>query len=385
MKFVSRHGSVSAGSVRKIFKDNFNRSDNAGSLGQSSDGSMWSLIRGAFSISTNKAMSSDAASSYPIATVDMNTQNVSISIKGATQGTTAALWVTDSGNWFGVGVDQTTVSASTLSAGERALIGCNCGTCEVPGNCASPSYPCSSPSYPCGSPSYPCGSPSYPCGSPSYPCASWSYTCNVVGNRYCKSSWYRCANYAYNCNAYNKSGYCKSSWYRCAAYAYNCNAYNAGNCNNSSTYNCSGGYYYACGGYYYACGGYYYACGGYFYQCDGGVYYYACGGNNSSTFTECSCQTCYPQYVRFIQSVSNTVTQLASWMVSSVIQSFKVVTSGTSVTTTPYSDTSLATQIGSGLTHTPTGIAINARYGIMIKPSSYNQGNSIEEITIESI
>jgi hypothetical protein len=368
MKFVNIIPSVSR---RKIFKDTFDRANTTGSLGASSDGSLWSAIRGTFTVSTNKAVSVDAASSYPAATVDMNTQNVSISIKGSTQGSTAALWVTDSGNWFGVGVDQTMVSAATLSAGERALISCNCGTCEVAGNCASPSYPCSSPSYPCGS-------PSYPCGSPSYPCASWSYNCNVTGNRYCKADWYRCANYAYNCNAYNKSGYCKSSWYRCAAYAYNCNAYNAGNCNNSSTYNCTGGYYYACGGYYYACGGY-------FYQCDGGVYYYACGGNNAVTFTECNCQTCYPQYVRFIQSVSNTVTQLASWMVASVIQSFKVVTSGTSVTITPYSDTSLATQIGSNLTHTATGIAINARYGIMVKPSSYNQGNSIEEITIESL
>lgn len=375
MKFVNIIPSVSR---RKTFKDTFNRANTAGSLGESSDGSLWSAIRGTFTVSTNKAVSVDAASSYPAATVDMNTQNVSISIKGATQGTTAALWVTDSGNWFGVGIDQTQVSASTLSAGERALISCNCGTCETPGNCASPSYPCSSPSYPCSSPSYPCNT-ALTCN-----CANWSYTCNVTGNRYCKADWYRCGNWAFNCNAYNKSGYCKSGWYRCAAYAYNCNAYNAGNCNNSSTYNCSGGYNIC------SCtNGYYYTCGpsgnSYFYQCDGGVYYYACGGNNASTFYECNCQTCYPQYVRFIQSVSNTVTQLASWMVASVIQSFKVVTSGTSVTITPYSDTSLATQIGSGLTHTPTGIAINARYGIMVKPSSYNQGNSIEEITIESL
>jgi len=368
MKFVNIIPSTSR---RKIFKDTFDRGNTTGNLGSASDGSLWSAIRGTFTVSTNKAVSVDAANSYPAATVDMNTQNASISIKGSTQGSTAALWVTDSGNWFGVGISQTQVSASTLSAGERSLIGCNCGTCEVAGNCASPSYPCTSPSYPCGS-------PSYPCASPSTNCISWTYTCNVTGNRYCSSSWYRCSSYAYNCNAYNKTGSCKSSWYRCSGYAYNCNAYNAGNCNNATTYTCTGGYAYSCGGYNYSCGGY-------FYQCDGGIYYYACGGNNATTFTECNCQTCYPQYIRFIQSASNTVTQLASWLVASVVQSFKVVTSGNSVTITPYSDSSLTTQIGSNLTHTATGITINARYGIMVQPSSYNQGNSIEEITIESL
>ena len=116
MKFVNIIPSVSR---RKIFKDTFDRANTAGSLGVSSDGSLWSAIRGTFTVSTNKAVSVDAASSYPAATVDMNTQNVSISIKGSTQGSTAALWVTDSGNWFGVGVDQTMVAASTLSAEER--------------------------------------------------------------------------------------------------------------------------------------------------------------------------------------------------------------------------------------------------------------------------
>ena len=232
MKFVNIIPSVSR---RKTFKDTFDRANTAGSLGTSSDGSLWSAIRGTFTVSTNKAVSVDAASSYPAATVDMNTQNVSISIKGATQGTTAALWVTDSGNWFGVGIDQTQVSASTLSAGERALISCNCGTCETPGNCASPSYPCSSPSYPCSS-------PSYPCNSLTYNCANWTYTCNVTGNRYCApgASWYRCSSSWYRCVNYNKTGSCKNYAYTCNAYAYNCNAYNAGNCNNATTYVCTG-------------------------------------------------------------------------------------------------------------------------------------------------
>jgi hypothetical protein len=58
----------------------------------------------------------------------------------------------------------------------------------------------------------------------------------------------------------------------------------------------------------------------------------------------------------------------------------------TSATATikPYSDTNLSTQIGSDLTYTPTGVAINARYGIMVKPSAYSQGTTIDEISIES-
>jgi hypothetical protein len=70
-------------------------------------------------------------------------------------------------------------------------------------------------------------------------------------------------------------------------------------------------------------------------------------------------------------------------MLNSVVQSFKVITSGSSTTVKPYSDTNLVSQIGSDLTYTPTGITITPQYGLMIKPSSYSQGNTIDEITIE--
>jgi hypothetical protein len=77
--------------------------------------------------------------------------------------------------------------------------------------------------------------------------------------------------------------------------------------------------------------------------------------------------------------------------VASVIQSFRVIISSvnpakTSATATikPYSDANLSSQIGADLTYTPTGVAINAKYGIMVKPSSYSQGTTIDEITIET-
>ena len=276
---------LNIGAVRKAFFDTFNRSNQSG-LGTASDGSLWDAIRGSFNIVSNKA-EGQTPSGYPLASVSMPSEAVTINLKGVTQGSTAALWVTDSGNWYGIGIDQEPVS-------------CNCQTCSNPGNCSQYSYVCN----------------------------AGNYFCDVVGNRYCSA-------YSSVCN----SG--------------NCNASNSNfTCNSASN---------------------------------------PCNAFNATTFYSCNCQTCYPQYVRFIQSIANTVSQVTISTVASIVQSFKVIISAinpskTSATATvkAYSDTDLSTQIGSDLTYTPTGVAINAKYGIMIKPSTYSQGNTIDEISIET-
>jgi hypothetical protein len=356
---------VSSG-ARKGFKDTFNRTNQT--LDISSDGAKWKIWGSAlWSVVSNKASTSTAASSYPLASVSMPKSNVAISLKGVSQGATAALWVTDSGNWWGVGIDQTTVSASTLNPTERALINCNCQTCANVATCSTWNYQCN----------------------------TWNYQCNVYN--------YQCNVYNYQCNVYNYQ--CNSASYPAASYNYNCNTYNSGNCNNSSRYPMVGpgqwvytcnvvgnryctnpmypiaSYSYMCNAYSQPCNSYSQPCNSYSQPCN--VFSQPCNANNAVTYFECNCQTCYPQYVRFIQSVSGTVTTLTSWMLASVTQSFKVLTSGSSTTIKAYSDTDLVTQIGSDLTYTPTGVTITPQYGLMIKPSSYSQGNTIDEITIE--
>jgi hypothetical protein len=340
-------GSIAAAS-RKMFRDTFNRANQTG-IGTSSDGSTWSIIRGSFNITSNKA-DGQTPSNYPLASVDMPKDTVTISLSGVTQGSTAALWVTDSGNWFGVGIDQESIT-------------CNCQTCSTPGNCASTNYVCNAASYPCNA-------TFYQCNAYSSPCNAGNYFCDVVGNRFCRS-------YTSPCNAMS------TPFSPCTRWSRVCNGgYNTGNCNNSNSS-------FMCTTWSRPCNSDSYPCSTWSTVCNSASY--PCASFNATTFFSCNCQTCYPQYIRFIRSVANTVTQLTSWTVASVIQSFRVIISSvnpakTSATATikPYSDANLSSQIGADLTYTPTGVAINAKYGIMVKPSSYSQGTTIDEITIET-
>jgi hypothetical protein len=340
-------GSIAAAS-RKIFKDTFNRANQTG-IGTSSDGSTWNIIRGSFNITSNKA-DGQTPSNYPLASVDMPKESVTISLSGVTQGSTAALWITDSGNWFAVGIDQETIS-------------CNCQTCTTPGNCASTNYQCNAGDYPCTV-------ANYACNVANYACNGGNYFCDVVGNRFCRS-------YTSPCNAMS------TPFSPCTRWSRVCNGgYNTGNCNGSNSM-------FTCNVYAWTCNAYAWTCNAYAFNCNSASY--PCASFNAATFFSCNCQTCYPQYIRFIQSAANTISTLTSWAVAGVIQSFRVIISSinpgkTSATATikPYSDTNLSTQIGSDLTYTPTGVAINAKYGIMIKPSSYSQGTTIDEITIET-
>jgi hypothetical protein len=340
---------VSLASAKKYFQDTFNRSNET--LDKASDGTVWRIVRGVWSVVSNKVSSSTTSSSYPLASISTPSSNVSMSLKGVSQGSTAALWVTDSNQWWGIGIDQTEVSASTLNPTERAITGCNCQTCTSPGNVANYNYVA-------------------------------AYVYNVGTGVY---------NYVCNVSSYTTK------------YNYNCNTYNTGNCNNNSRYPCNFFSEGMCNVYSYYCdrtGNRYctnpmYPIASYTYSCNSAAYpqnyYYVTGANaayppgnsNATTYYECNCQTCYPQYVRFIQSVSGTVTTLTSWIVSTVVNSLKVTTSGSSTTTKIYSDTNLVNQIGADLTYTPSGVTIAPNYGIMIKPSSYSQGNTIDEITIE--
>ena len=340
-------GSIASAS-RKIFKDTFNRANQTG-IGTASDQSTWGIIRGSFNITSNKADGQTPAN-YPLASVDMPKETVTISLSGITQGSTAALWVTDSGNWFAVGIDQETIT-------------CNCQTCSTPGNCATTNYSCNESGYPCNA-------NVTPCNVWTSPCNAGNYFCDVVGNRFCRS-------YTSPCNMMS------TPFSPCTAWSRVCNGgYNTGNCNGSNSS-------FMCTTWSRPCNTWNTQCGTWSTVCN--MASYPCATWNATTFYTCNCQTCYPQYIRFIQSAANTITTLTSWLVASVIQSIRVIVSSVNpaktsatVTVKPYSDQNLSTQIGADLTYTPTGVAINAKYGIMVKPSSYSQGTTIDEITIET-
>jgi len=313
---------------RKVFRDTFNRAD-VSDIGKASDGSAWNTVRGSWSILSNKARAAD--SDYPMISQTMNTNNNQVELYGASTGAGAALWITDSGNWWAVGLVQEPTD-------------CNC---------------------------------TYYYNTYYYYTAS---TCSGTNT----GTWNGVTCSGETNVATCTGGYvsiCSGTWNvgTCNNYAYN---------NTNKTTRCSGSYNGNCNQYYTGCTGYTESM-----QCvswspstqnSGNTYYYACNVQASGQQGPySSCSTCYPQYVRILQSAANTVSTITQWSISTLASALKVKTVGSQITISAYSDSSMVSQIGSDLVYTPTGVTITPAFGITVVPSSYNQGYTVDEIQIK--
>jgi hypothetical protein len=105
--------SSSLSSVRKRFIDIFSsRSNTTGSLGTASDGSQWEAVSKVIEVQDGKAVAnyvpqpSDDGSEYPIAVINMPTQNNIITLEDTDIGSGVALWVQTSADWWMVSVDS---------------------------------------------------------------------------------------------------------------------------------------------------------------------------------------------------------------------------------------------------------------------------------------
>jgi hypothetical protein len=334
---------------RKSFRDTFNRANLTGEVGRASDGSAWNIIRGTWNILSNKAKAD--STDYPIIAQNMNVSDIQVELYGTSQGSSAALWVTDSGNWWAVGLVQEPTDCNCTYYYNTYYYYAN-STCVAynPGNYVPPGH------------------------NGNYNAANCnSYYCSKYTGGECTSSvcvaynGSNCNNYAYNYT--NGTTRCSGSWntsncstYGCTSYApYSCienscgsysPGYNNGNFNNAYT-NAATAYNYAC-----------------IIQQSGQDGPYA------------SCQTCYPQYVRIIQSAANTVSTITQWSVSAIASALRVKTSGSQLTISAYSDSSMVSQIGSDLVYTPTGVTITPTFGLTVIPSTYGQGYTTDEIKI---
>jgi hypothetical protein len=349
-------GSI-ASSIRKKFTDTFNRADSASVLGTASDGSTWNVIRGTWGISGNAASSSTSPSSYPLATVDMPKQNVQIDLLSTANGTGAGLWVTDSGNWWAIAVDQETVTTySTCNASN-----CNAYTNYSGSNCNAYSTNCNAYSVACNSGGF----------------LFYNSSCNTFNTSTCKTyAGGGCSGYSGGgCSAYNAGKTCRS-WFAtyCSSwYATYCSSWNTANCNayNAPVATCT------------APGNLAYNCNLYSTTCDAYTTYSGSNCNAYFAYTyACNPVTTYPSYIRLYQSLANTVTQIASQTIAAVAQSLRITTNGSQITTKAYSDANQVTQIGSDWIYTPTGVALTPKYGIVVTPTNYSQGSTIGDITI---
>lgn len=107
------------------------------------------------------------------------------------------------------------------------------------------------------------------------------------------------------------------------------------------------------------------------------------GTYTASTAYECNCQTCYPRYIRVLQSAAYTVSTIFSSTIAAAAQSLRIKTNSNQITVKAFSDTNLATQIGSDLIYTPTGVTITSTHGLIVYPSASLQGTTLGSITID--
>lgn len=120
-------------------------------------------------------------------------------------------------------------------------------------------------------------------------------------------------------------------------------------------------------------------------ECARGDYNCCAPGPYADYATGSVTTTYYPKYIRVLQSVSNTVSQIASQYLgdSTVVQSLKTIISGNQVTVKAFSDANAVTQVGTDLVYSATGATVTPQFGLVITPSGYNQGATIDAITIE--
>jgi hypothetical protein len=288
----------------------------AGTTKKTTRGRTWTFVRGTWGLSNNKLASSTSASQYPIAIVDALVPDVNIELKDIGQGIGAAIWVTDSGNWWATASQQETES-------------CNCSTTSYDCNClACEGYTCNGYNCACGNGNY----------TPASGGGCATYSCSTQYGNYCS---------AYYANG-NCRSYTKIAWQDCTCSSYA--PYNGGNYT-AESYSC----------------------------CCGTTYYYSC---QCQTCQTTSCQTCYPQYMRIIQSAANTVSEILKWQVSGIVKSIRVITSNKNITVKSYSDVSLQTEINSK-NYAATSAQETTRFGVVVSPSSYNQSGTVSEIKIE--
>jgi len=376
--------------------DGFTRTDNGSSLGLADNTQApignWANLRGSWGISSNKASTATAASSYPLATLTFTATDVTVQADGIGPGAGTAFWVTDSGNWWGTYLD-----------GVQA-----CQTCSNTANCISYSACCITGTYTAGTGYTCCVTGTYTAGTgysccisasttpgTAYSCCTSpvftpgsSYTCTVftgnvfagyglvpsgtpytsqggTGNAAPCSSCGGCPT-GYVCrNLGQTAGYGPGTCYNTDSYV--CNA--TGTCYNADSYVCNAtGTCYNANSFVCNANGTCYNANSFVCNANG----FCCtGGTNAVTYYNCNCVT--NQKIKLIQSVANSVSTIITWAVTGTVVGIKTLLSGSNVTVRAYTGASWTTQVVEGdLVQTGVSAVKTKVHGILVAPATYS-------------
>jgi hypothetical protein len=391
--------------VFSSFSDNFNRADDfSGTLGLSSSGSFWTILRGKWNIFSNNA-SPFLWNNYSIMGVEMKSPNVTVSTSireyssnigangevysvGAGNGTTGEsgyFWATLNGINTTVGLQigdwiQATSGTGRVYGGTpelveiTSIVNINTITFRVKtGSLGVPPSP--------GSVSNILHLPNQRGGTAiavwTTDSDNWIGVVNGVGqNTSCNCS--LCGNGTYSCTGYGSSSSCSSTSGSCSYFCNRWGSYTTANFGRAVT-----GFWRV----------FSYTrtefCNGYGSSCS-----YTCVGWSSSIFCSstvenvgsCNCQTCYPSYISVIQSVAGAVSELTRYSLSAAVKAIKVVTNATTKTLNikPYLEKEMTNQIGSDLSYNNNSLTTTNKFGIVLAISDQKQGTSFDDFKIDT-
>ena len=404
--------------AKRIITDTFSRSD--GSLGTSSSGHLWSVLRGTWAISSSKATSSTAGSSYPLASVDVEAKNVIVSADITDGGPGVAFWVTDANSWWASSVNYRTTSGCTGPGGNASSGGGDCGSYTNPtyapttctgaggnsssggGNCGT-LVPATYAPTTCTGPGGNSTSGGGNCGTlvPAETITTCG-TLGAVGN----------CNYEEAFYPFSKVKVCPAGKTYVPAQGDCCELVLVGGsiipincggvteeCNGPKTYNLTIGCGPLIGAGYRGTNVTTTTQAYYTGSLEGGqqltqAYYTGSlqGGQQlTQGYYAGSTQTTYYTDLKIYSSVSGTITTAATSTLNSNVSgyseanSIKVTTNGESISAQAFSSAGLSSQLGSTLTHNASGANRGTKTGIIKTPSDANAGSVLDNFATENV
>jgi len=391
------------------FLDNFNRADTGNDLGTGSDGYIYSSYKNpnpndggstSWRINSNQAStfaavsSSAAGTNHPLRSVEIARTNVSIksSIPNGKGGPGLAFWVTSGGSWWAAipYYDFSSSSSSTCSGTQIVTnpSGDGCGGCSIT------TLPCTN-------------------GFSVFSSAG-SCSCSVLATY---SNYYQSCSTTVNGLSSCTTGSGCNQYCSCASYnetTYSCSG-SSGSCSGSNCYQYNGPFVGTCTDASSRCNltavtaGFGLVVGWSWRNCSStsvtrynGVLRTCSDGYGCYTSSSYRCNPLvstvtsnYYSNIRIISSVSSVVSQASLHQVASSNSSYvsiygiAVSTSGNMITSMAYSDTALATQLGSTLSYNATGSTKSngngeTSIGLIRGYSSFNEstsGHNLDDFT----